>query len=192
MDSIRFDGLTRSVSTLFSRRTLAGALGLGALAHPGPAEAKKKHKHKKKKTTKLKRNAFGCVDVGGACRGSGGNCCSGLCEGKKPKKGKKDTSVCVAHNDAGICFADTDSCAVGSSVSCNADNASCDCVQTTGKAGFCGDFTAGAADLCRICSQDTDCQEEFGGGAACVLLGESCTPLCVSTGRTACVPPCAA
>jgi hypothetical protein len=32
-----------------SRRTLAGAFGLGALTLPGIAEAKKKHLHKKKK-----------------------------------------------------------------------------------------------------------------------------------------------
>jgi hypothetical protein len=41
MDAPRFDALTRTVSILRSRRTLAGVLGLGALALPGLADAKK-------------------------------------------------------------------------------------------------------------------------------------------------------
>jgi hypothetical protein len=40
MDGARFDGLARSVSTMLSRRTLAGALGLGALTLPGLVAAK--------------------------------------------------------------------------------------------------------------------------------------------------------
>jgi hypothetical protein len=76
MDSHRFDGLTRSVSTLLSRRRLAGALGFGALTFPGLAEARKKHKHKKK----VKFNDLGCVDVGNFCQNDD-QCCSGICTG---------------------------------------------------------------------------------------------------------------
>jgi hypothetical protein len=195
LDSFHFDDLIRWLGNASPRRRLLGglagsALGLVATRLPDLAQAKKKHKHNGKKA-RLARNEFGCVDVGGACQGNGSNCCSGLCDGKKPKKGKKDMSACVAHDDAGICFADSDTCTVGQSVPCSADNDACDCVLTTGKAGFCGDFTAGPQALCRDCAKDADCEDEFGAGAACVLLGGVCTPFCPDTGRTACVPPCA-
>jgi hypothetical protein len=54
VDRNRFDRLTRSFSTLLSRRSVAGLLGIGALALPNPTVARKKHhkhhKHKHKKT----------------------------------------------------------------------------------------------------------------------------------------------
>ena len=186
MDSDRFDLLARSLAAARTRRrALAAALGgfltLGAL----PAEAKKGKRKKKKSKT----NAFGCVDVGKPCRGKDALCCSGICQGKKPKKGKKDKSTCVAHN-AGICIAEADSCTVGE-VSCNPSNPSCFCTLTTWNAGFCAAFSGGPAGHCRVCRKDTDCEPEFGEGAACVVLGGACTPLCLATGRTACAPPCA-
>lgn len=48
MDTERFASLSRSLSTLRSRRTVAGAFGLSALAMPHLAGARKKRKHKKK------------------------------------------------------------------------------------------------------------------------------------------------
>ena len=92
MVSQQFDRLARSFSRLRSRRSLAGLVGLGALLLPGQSQAKKKHKHKKKK---VKRNDFGCVDVGKFCKNDG-QCCSGICEGKKNKKKCKahDQSTC--------------------------------------------------------------------------------------------------
>ena len=48
----------------------------------------------KKKNKKPKNNAFGCLNVGQACNGKNDKCCSGICDGKKPKKGKKDKSKC--------------------------------------------------------------------------------------------------
>jgi hypothetical protein len=63
---------------------------------------------------------------------------------------------------------------------------------TTGNAGFCAalqGFTP--AQFCRFCSTDTDCQDEFGPGAACVILKGICSAACASTGRTACMRPCA-
>jgi hypothetical protein len=172
---------------VLSRRGLAGASGLLAIDIPGLAEAKKK----KRKNKKITRNEFGCVNVGGKCQGKSANCCSGICQGKKPKRGKKDTSLCVAHDNLGICFADSDTCTVGLEVPCNPDNPACSCVLTTGNAGFCGDFTAGIPAVCRVCARDADCQADLGPGAACVFLGGICSPLCAATGRTACVPACA-
>jgi hypothetical protein len=195
VDHYRFDSLTRWLGTGSPRRGLlrglvGAGLGLGMVTvrWPETGEARKKRKRKDRKP-KLKRNAFGCVDVGGKCQGNDANCCSGICQGKKPKKGRKDTSICVAHDNAGICFADSDTCSAGGNISCSVESV-CFCVLTTGSAGFCGDFTAGAPELCRDCTTDTDCQEEFGPGAACVLLGGICSSFCPATGRTACVPPC--
>ena len=182
MDSTHFDHLTRTFSLHFSRRSVAGALGLGAIAIPGLSEGRKKHKKRKKKK-KITRNALGCVNVGNFCKNAG-QCCSGLCEGKNGKK------TCRAHN-AGVCIADTDSCTAGVEVPCNPSNPSCFCTLTTGNAGFCAAFSGGPAGHCRVCRKDTDCEPEFGEGAACVVLGGICTALCLATGRTACAPPCA-
>jgi hypothetical protein len=193
MDQHHVAVLTRTVSRVPSRRDvlrgLVGVgLGLSALRRQDAAEAKKKRKKKKKKP-QLPLNAFGCLDVGQPCRGNSANCCSGICQGGKPKKGKKDTSTCVAHN-AGICYPDSDSCSLGVAIKCH-PSTFCLCVLTTGNAAFCGDFTGGGDKLCRVCSKDTDCQAEFGPGAACVVFAGFCTPDCAATGRTVCVPPCA-
>jgi hypothetical protein len=192
MNAAHFDRITCLLMEPSARRSvvrgLAGAAhGLTVLRWPDAASAKKKkHKPKNTKPT-LKRNAFGCVDVGGTCRGNDDNCCSGICEGEKPRKGKKDTSVCVGHDNAGVCFPDSDSCTLGLDVPCSLDNPACSCVLTTGNAGFCGDFSS---DLCRTCTRDTDCQADLGPGAACVVLAGACSFGCAATGRTACVPSC--
>jgi hypothetical protein len=187
--------MTRSFAVRPSRRDvlrgLSGAgLGLAALRPLEVMLAKKKRKDKGKKP-KLQRNEFGCVNVGGKCRGNSANCCSGICEGRKPKRGKKDTSVCVAH-DSGVCFPENDTCTVGGNVRCGSDNENCFCVLSTGNAGFCGDlsYTGGTDSFCRECSRDIDCQGEFGPGAACVFLGGVCSSLCAATGRTACIRRC--
>jgi len=193
--------LTRTMTGMPSRRDVLRALGaagvgLGAL-QPNPAAAKKKgkgkRKNKKKERPKIIQpvlNAFGCLDIGQPCRGDGNNCCSGICEGVAPKKGRPDTSNCVAHN-SGICATDTNSCELGVAVPCATDSSLQICVITTGGAPFCGDFTAGVQTLCRNCTKDTECEAEFGAGAACIVLGGTCTLFCPATGRTACVPPAA-
>jgi hypothetical protein len=167
----------------------------------GDTEAKTKHKkgkrRKKPSPPPLQPqpqpavNAFGCLDVGQPCQGDSALCCSGVCDGSAPAPDQPDTSVCVAHN-AGICFADSDSCA-GGGVPCNPNKPNCLCMKTTGNAGFCADFTnlSQFEDTCRLCSADTDCEAEWGPGAACIVFGGICTPLCPTTGRTACAPPCA-
>jgi hypothetical protein len=177
MDGYRFDCIVMTFGLPASRRSALGifsALGLAggpALLIPAGVEARKKGKKKK-----LKLNDFGCVNVGGACRASDALCCSGICEGKKPKKGKKDKSRCVAHNEGG-CQADADGC-LEISPACGTGGA---CYRTTGQASFCGIDGAGA---CIDCSTDADCETlGFAAGAACVV----CTSCNVSA--TACFPP---
>jgi hypothetical protein len=197
MNQHRFPVVPRSLSAFPSRRDilrgLAGAgLGLGFLYRHESTGAKKKRKHKQK-NKKAKPNAFGCLDVGKPCGGNDAKCCSGICEGKKPKKGKRDSSRCVAH-DAGICTPGSDVCKLEGVAECHPSNSSCHCVRTTGNATFCGDTGGtgdGPASLCRVCHQDTDCQDEFGPGAACVVYEGLCSDYCAETGYTACVPPCA-
>ena len=175
MDAVRFDRLVKGLAGVTSRRAMLqlAALGLGAALPTGWARAKK-NKHK----SKLKRNDFGCVDVGKPCRGKSANCCSGVCEGKKPKKGKKDKSRCVDH-DAGSCQPEQDAC-VAPTAPC-AEGA--ECFRTTGKGSFCGLAGDGA---CAACQKDADCEARgFGPGAACVI----CPPPCPTSPFTACVPP---
>lgn len=195
MDGNRFDHVTRSLFAASSRRGLLHGLvgiALGTVVATLPIATSAKKKNKKKK---IDRNAFGCVNVGNKCAGKDGNCCSGICEGKKPKKAqkgkkaKKDKSSCLAHN-AGICTPAMDTCIAGN-VPCNPANDKCFCALTTGNAGFCGDFAAGPIALCRVCKTDPDCEAEFGDGAACIVMGGVCAAFCPATGNTACAPPCA-
>jgi hypothetical protein len=159
MAPVAFDGLTRTVSTVLSRRSLASVLGVGTLSLPALAAAKKKRKSK----IKIRRNAFGCVSVGKACRGKDANCCSGICKGKKPRKGEKDTSRCVAH-DTGGCLPGKDICDAFVACTTSAGNTG-HCGTTTGNAGYCFDVIPGLAQRCR---RDPDCREALGASAACV------------------------
>jgi hypothetical protein len=190
----RFRALAFSATPARSRRGLLAAMTSGLLVVMplvrGREDAAAKNKKKKGKSKKKRRastqvpppfNAFGCLDVGQPCRGDSTLCCSGRCD--------PGTATCVAHN-AGICFADADLCTIGVQVKCNPSNPQCTCLKTTGNAGFCGDLTQ-IDKSCRLCSTDTDCEAEFGAGAACVVLGGICTEICGATGRTACVRPCA-
>jgi hypothetical protein len=170
MDATRFDRLARLFSNARSRRQAVLALLFGgAITLPGLAEAKKKHKQKKK----IKRNDFGCVNVGGFCKNSG-QCCSGICQGKKGKK------KCQAH-DTGNCQAGSDTC-LGTHVICTTSNGNLAgaCYTTTGNAGFCA-----AAAGCFLCQKDADCQPFCGPAAACVL----CVDECADFGGTGCFGP---
>jgi hypothetical protein len=85
MDASCFDTLVRSLVAGSSRRVIARAVGaaLGlSLTHALATVSGAKKKRKKRKRT-LRRNEFGCVNVGDKCRGKGTNCCSGICQGKK-------------------------------------------------------------------------------------------------------------
>jgi hypothetical protein len=174
MDSHCFDRLARLLSAGASRRGIMRGLasaGLGVVVSriPGAVEAKKK------RPKKLKRNSYGCVDVGLACHGNSGNCCSGICEGKKPKKGKKDRSRCVAH-DSGNCPLEQNACA--------APGTSCGplgvCSQTTGKACFCAQNNG----MCAVCQRDSDCVALGWGPNSACLVGDGCP----QTGGTGCAP----
>jgi hypothetical protein len=191
MHTSHFDALVQSLSATASRRLLlsrltAVALGLGVLDHFLTEVSAKKSKKR------LKRNEFGCVNVGGGCRGNSANCCSGICEGKKPKKGKKDRSRCVGHNQ-GICTQGQDACTqdFSDATECSAANPDCFCGITTGNAGFCGDFDLAECVPCRF---DTDC-ETFGfpAGSACVRFtpGGPGGCGCSLTDNRACLKPCA-
>jgi hypothetical protein len=197
MDNQRFDAWTKALTAdQTSRRTTllsmsSAALGV-LLARFSDNAIAKKRKNKKKRKKKLKKNEFGCVDIGGKCRGSDGACCSGVCQGKKPKKGKKDKSVCVDHNVGG-CTLDRDICVTGDGQESACGTAAV-CAQTTGNAAFC----ASQENVdCRICSTDRDCEAQgFPIGSACIILtggecvGEDndCNGVSGSSG-TACAGP---
>lgn len=164
MDATLFDRLTRSLFSGSSRRgvvlSMGAVLGLGATHIKDAAGAKKK---------KLKMNQYGCVDVGKPCRGKDSACCSGICQGKKPKKGQKDKSRCVAHDTRG-CSVVHDSCGPGDDFCTASDGYEfAKCFHTTGNAGHC---SLGAA--CLPCTRDTDCVDACGQGAACVVCPGAC------------------
>jgi hypothetical protein len=164
----RFDQLSRAVSTMRSRRALAGILGVGALALPPLAEARKRKK-------KIKRNGFGCVNVGDPCKNSG-QCCSGICQGKKRKKKCKghDQSTCRAGMQHSTCAEDR-------GAFCDVDGSTGNCNTTTGNAGFC---TSGGE--CFECARDADCVAVCGPRAACIR----CAGCANQNGAvTACVAP---
>jgi hypothetical protein len=134
----------------------------------------------------------GCVDVGKACAGKDGNCCSNICQGKKPKKGKKDKSRCVAHH-IGNCTPARNVCQTEDlEVSdCNVQLDDVFCTQTTGKAGFCADFSVAT---CLPCTKDGDCNSSHtacvdlsGSGENCSLLLAVCSPG-GSNGSAFCIP----
>ena len=170
MNAIRFDSLTRSLSLGTSRRGILGSgltvLGLAARLHSANS-AKRRRRHKRRKRL-LRRNEFGCVPVGKPCRGKDRNCCSGICHGKRPKKGKRDTSRCVGHDVATCQPGEEPSYCGGTSESCTTTlGMSGVCNTTTGNAGFCSTL----ATFCvPPCATDADCQAGSGNSrAACVL-----------------------
>ncbi len=166
-----------SAHSLSRRAALAGVAAVFPAAMVlGVEDAEgKKNKKKRKKDKKPKNNAFGCLNVGQACNGKDDKCCSGICDGKKPKKGKKDKSKCVAHN-VNSCNEAADICN-GVLALCGLEGA---CVKTTGNAPFCA---AGNSE-CGFCQRDIDCVNQgFGVGAACVVCNSECA---LVSGGTVC------
>jgi hypothetical protein len=169
MDAARFDSWTR-------RRFGLAAGGLAAFLIPmaglDTADAKKGKK-------KLKLNEFGCVNVGGKCRGKDSVCCSGICQGKKPKNGKKDKSRCVAHDTGGCEAGVRDGGCGGTNVSCLTSTGSTGvCETTTGNAGYCAD-----GFVCHACRTDAECRTLCGTeAAACVQCPDCSGPGTVATG----------
>jgi hypothetical protein len=189
MDASRFDRLVRSLSTGSSRRGLlrlaATSLGIGVAVHvPAVARAKKK----------IKKNEFGCVNVGNKCRGKDGKCCSGICQGKKPKKDEKDKSKCQAHDTGTGCVAGQQSpfCRTGEVIAMGLHSEGeppGQCTTSTGFAGVCQTTTGNAPycardDECFRCTKDTECELVCGPGAVCArCVG------CDEEGGTACLGP---
>jgi hypothetical protein len=192
MDQHRMLTLTRALARVPSRRDvlrgLAGVgLGFGAFRLPDATGAKKRSK-------KPPLNAFGCLNVGQKCRGKDSTCCSGHCQGKKPKKGQKDKSTCIAHNTGG-CTVERSACFTGNQSSLCGPQAVC--LATTGNAPFCAAATFTQEANCRVCRTDQDCEAAgFGLGAACVVVNQgfcasantTCAGINGSSG-TACLPP---
>jgi hypothetical protein len=179
----RFDRLARSLTVGTSRRSaLALAAGVVGLASSLPDDSSAKKKNKK-----AKPNEFGCLNVGQPCRGKSTNCCSGICQGKKPKKGKRDKSRCVGHNE-GLCTPELNVCTINDPALsvCNTDAV---CLETTGRGVFCGtNIPFSEAGNCRACSRDTDCVAfGFPPGSACALI--TACGSCAATGFRACFPP---
>jgi hypothetical protein len=192
VDLDRFDRVARDLAFVLPRRfvlatSLASLLGLN---HRAGTDAKRQRRGQR-----AKGNDFGCLDVGKPCRGRDGACCSGICHGKKPMRGKRDRSRCVGHHVSG-CTPERSFCATGDeSGRCGPGNEFC--LATTGKAGFCASFDSSDVPKCRVCRKDTDCEALFGPGAACVILAaEFCagTDGCVGkngSSGTACFKPAA-
>ena len=183
MDGTRFDGFTRSLAATASRRSILAALAVGSVGwgFHAPVSARKR------KRNKPNFNAFGCLNVGQRCRGNDNLCCSGRCQGKKPRKGKKDTSRCVGH-DAGTLLSGEGGCQAGQTGVCTAGGVVVSCTSTANAVGACETTTGGAA-FCfgsfkcdSPCAKDADCQEAFGAQAACIV--------CTSCANgTACASP---
>jgi hypothetical protein len=189
MDAKHFDDVARQFAhATVHRRLLAGLAmspfaGFLAARQAVDVVAKKKRR-KKRKTKKPQPNEYGCLDVGKPCNGDGDMCCSGICEGTKPKKGKKDTSRCVAH--------DTGGCQAGvRQQSCSATPVpDIRCTTSTGNPeGYCNTTTGNAAYCvfdadCFPCRKDADCQAFCGPRAACIRCDS-----CPETGGTSCAHP---
>jgi hypothetical protein len=181
----RFDAIVRSLAAASSRRVIVRGLAGLALVRagarlPDAADAKQRKK-------KLQRNAFGCVDVGGKCRGKDANCCSGICQGKKPKKGKKDKSRCVGHDES-ICTLAQDACVATAENCATTAGPNGTCFVTTGNAPYCASPNG---RQCFPCTKDEDCQSFCGAAAACLKCPtcESDTVKTVCAGIDACVFP---
>jgi len=188
VDAEHFDALARSLSRTGRRRLLGAMLG-GVIGLVGGGTLTLAKKNNKKPTP----NQFGCLNIGQKCNGKDSKCCSGVCGGKKPKKGKADKRKCVAHNTNG-CTAARNVCATDSVVKslCNPPDVQAVCFATTGNAGFCGSALGfDPAVHCQSCTRDPDCEAiGFAPGSSCVLfVGGNCMNECSATGGRACFPP---
>lgn len=159
-------------------------LGYGVARLPEAADATKKRKRKRREK-KAKPNAFGCLEVGDACK-IADQCCSGICEGQKGER------TCRAHGNGtcnqkeeGICKA------VNPALTrCNTTEGNCLCFGTTAGSNFCANPQIGSGSECAVCKKDADCEAlGFPPGFACTPVTEgNCFGLCES-GKV-CVAPC--
>ena len=165
MDGSRFDAFTRCLAEVSARRLVLSRLAAGLLSftalHGADAAGAKQRKRNKRKKKPLPFNEFGCLNVGAKCRGKDELCCSGICQGKKPKKGKRDKRQCVAHDTGGCTGTDR----VCPSVPCTTSIGHAGgCMTTTGNAPYCADWVMDIP-----CSKDADCVPFCGPLAACYV-----------------------
>ena len=172
MDGERFDTWTR--------RRFGLAAG-GLLVLPGGRLARDDAVARKKHKRPLRRNEFGCVAVGGKCRGKDRVCCSGHCDGTKPGKGEKDRSRCVAHDTGGCRAGQRNQNCSGVDIQCRGGVGLVGvCETTTGNAPYCA-----SGYSCEPCATDEDCRSICGSRAACLPCGYYCPgPVCA--GPAAC------
>ena len=198
MDNRRLDTLARHLAPPSSRRLVvsrltASLLSFAGIRLPNEAGAKPHKRHGKRKKKPLRFNEFGCLNVGARCRGKDDLCCSGICHGKKPRKGAKDKRRCVAHHVAG-CTVARDICTTDNKPlsRCNPANMDAYCATTTGNGPFCANFGLPLGAVCQVCVRDVDCLA-FGypPGSACVLIGGGVCNQCIAEGTEgrACVAP---
>lgn len=173
MDDARFDAWTRRRFGLATGGALAALLGLVGGPAPDAVSAGKRRRRR------VKRNAFGCVNVGKFCKRDD-QCCSGVCRGKKGKE------TCRAHHTGSGCRAgdQTDSCGGPAAIRCTTASGEANglCNTTTGHAPYCSSEAFGSFQ-CTECSKDEECQALCGPAAACILCPEC------SLVDTACVAP---
>src|SRR5215204_6717723 len=117
------------------------------------------------------------------------NCCSGICVGNEPEKGRKDHSHCLAHNQSTSQVEQQPSVCGGTEVECETlTGATGRCATTTGNGTFCAALLG-----CASCRQDTDCERFCGAGAAYIPCAGPCAnqsgTICAGTGVTGCVFP---
>jgi hypothetical protein len=166
MDQTRFDTWTRELaqtSPLVSRRwamaRVAGAALTGLAVFAGID-----------RTTE----AAGCKRVDEPCKRAG-QCCSGICNGKRGKK------KCRGHG-AGTCKRNQDVCATSfpEGERCN-NEANCLCLQTTSGTSFCANPGSNGV-ACTNCKRDADCRQlGFPEGSACVVVSTGwCSGTCAS------------
>ncbi len=166
------DALTSFPSRRDLLRGLAGTgLGLGMARWHPTTEARKKRKKRKKKD---KPNAFGCLSVDKTCKNAG-QCCSGICDGKKEKRRCRTHGTGTCEQDApGLCTAQNPEL-----LTCN-NNANCRCIRTTAGSNFCYDERSEAGSDCADCQQDADCEAlGFPVGSACApVMDGRCAGIC--------------
>jgi hypothetical protein len=186
-----FDEMTRILAGASNRRHVlrglfGASLGVSLAQIPGLAAARKRRKRKKNKSKRPKPNAFGCLEIGDACKDAD-QCCSGICEVHKGKRSCRphDTGICK-QGKPGFCTADNPSTIV-----CN-EAETCGCVETTAGSNVCALLDIYIDDLCADCKTDADCEAlGFAEGTACApFVGGFCDFICPN--GTACLTPCPA
>ncbi|CAA9581407.1 MAG: hypothetical protein AVDCRST_MAG59-4814 [uncultured Thermomicrobiales bacterium] len=155
MDQDRFDSLARRLAAGATRRDAIQALAVATVglvaAVPAGTGA-----------------AAACREPGAPCR-RGGQCCSGLCQGKKGRERCRRVpgqGICTIRNN--VCRTnDADKSCGGAGLD------SCGCFVTTAGRSFCA---LGALSEVVSCERDRDCAGQFGAGARCVRGGPSDCP----------------